>query len=425
MSLNEKNVLILAEAMMPYCSDWGSCQRVYHYSQKMISEGYAVHVICRNSSENPAGTSEVKGIRVTTPDPARVKRSGGGGIRSKLIRFGKNNPVVLAAMRRVYRFAYSEPNLFRGKESKQWAMNHLQFIKDYITKEQIGKVIISGPPFGLFYLAPTIKQMDVSVILDYRDPWNLWYEKFSLSEKYERRAIEAADLVIASTNNLAAALKQKYQKDAVYPILNGYDIAAWNEQAQQVETPPKKEKLVISYVGYILVNQPPAFRDPRLFLDAACAFLSDRDDVEINFIGVGDELSTIKAEYQEKIQFQNRVPVEEALQEVNRSDAVLVIHTAKDSSGNYIVCGKLYDYLRSGKYVLSVGDKAQCNNDLIVRYQAGMFCNNNRKDILQSLNLIYEKWKEDALQVSVPSDIETYSRDYQNTEFVKLLNSIK
>lgn len=418
-----KKVLVLTEAMMPYCNDWGSCQRVYHYSLKLISEGYAVSVICRNSSPNPAGEADVNGIKVLTPEGAKTAGNGKPSLRSKAIRFCKENKLVLSLLQKIYRFAYSEPNLFRGKESKQWAQNNKQFIKDYISQEKIDVVIISGPPFGLFYLAGEIKQLGVKLVLDYRDPWNLWYEKKSLSEKYEKGAVENADLVIASTVNLANGLKEKYNKDHIHPILNGYDIAAWENQEQCAQV-REKDKLVISYVGYILVNHPPAFRDPRCFIETACEFLESRDDVEINFIGVGDDLATIDDRFKSKINFKNRVPVEEALKAVNDSDVALVIHTAKDSSGNYIVCGKLYDYLKSGKYVLSVGDKAQCNNDLIDRYNVGFHCNNDRKSILESLELIYKKWEENALKADVPDDMIRYSREYQNTEFVKLIDSM-
>ena len=415
-------VLVLTESMMPFCKDWGGCQRVYFYSQKLIAEGYDVHVICRKSSDNPAGTVDFKGVKVTTPDGPK-QTAKGRGLKAKLIKTLKNNALVLTTMQKIYRFKYSEPNLFRGKESKSWAQRNKQLIKDYIVRENIDCVVISGPPFGLFYLADEIKELGVKLVLDYRDPWNLWYEKYSLSEKYEKRAVDLSDFVIASTDSLARALKEKYGKDEVYPVLNGYDMSSWENQESRAEK-ASSDKLTISYVGYVLVNTPPAFRDPRCFIEAACEFLNSKDDVQIKFIGVGDELSTIKKEYREKIEFRNRIPVEDALREVNGSDVALVIHTAKDPSGNYIVCGKLYDYLKSGKFVLSIGDKAKCNNDLIDRYGAGMHCGNNKKAIIESLEHIYEKWKDGSISVNVPEDIIKYSRDYQNSEFVRLLKNI-
>lgn len=418
--MSNKKILILTEAMMPFCSDWGSCQRVYFYSSKLISEGFDVHVICRNNSKNPAGTMEIKGIKVTSPEPAQ--REGKSGFKQKIIHFCKNNKVILFILKKIFRFIYSEPNIFRGKESKQWARNNEQFIKKYIYEENIDCVIISGPPFGLFYLAPRIKELGVKIILDYRDPWNLWYEKYSVSEKYEKQAVEAADLIIASTNNLSQALKKKYKKEYVYPVLNGYDSFTWDNREKH--TTQKNSKLVISYVGYILVNRPPEFRDPTVFLDASCEFLENRKDVEMRFIGVGDDLSTIKDKYKRRIIFKNRVSVEEALQEVQNSDAVVVIHTADDSSGKYIVCGKLYDYLRSGKFILSVGNKAAGNNNLLDLYNCGVCCNNDRDSIRECLDLIYTKWKNDLLAVDVPKEIDWYSRESQNTEFLRLINDL-
>ena len=33
------NLLIITESMMPFTSNWGACQRIYHYAKKMVSEG--------------------------------------------------------------------------------------------------------------------------------------------------------------------------------------------------------------------------------------------------------------------------------------------------------------------------------------------------------------------------------------------------
>ena len=112
------------------------------------------------------------------------------------------------------------------------------------------------------------------------------------------------------------------------------------------------------------------------------------------------------------------------MQEVQNSDAVVVIHTADDSSGKYIVCGKLYDYLRSGKFILSVGNKAAGNNNLLDLYNCGVCCNNDRDSIRECLDLIYTKWKNDLLAVDVPKEIDWYSRESQNTEFLRLINDL-
>ena len=408
---------------MPYCNDWGSCQRVYNYSKEFLRSGHQVDIICKNFSSIEDRTSIIDGITVVTPDDAiTIKTNAERNIKDSVVSFCKQNALILRSLQWFYRIMYSEPNLFRGHESKSWAQENKLFILNYIKQNQINCVVISGPPFGLFYLASDIKSIGVKLVLDYRDPWNLWYEKFSFSEKYEKKAIELSDLVIASTSSLSSALKNKYKKRNIYPVLNGYVESSWEKL--DIKKHKAQNKLVISYVGYILINNAPAFRNPQVFLRAARKFVKEHDDVEINFVGIGDDIENIELELTQYINFQNRVPVNEALSIVNNSDVVVVIHTAMDSSGNYIVCGKLYDYLKAGKYIISVGDHAKCNNELIDKFSAGIHCGNNERAIMECLNTVYQKWKQNGLKINIPKEIREYTREYQNKRFTEYINNI-
>lgn len=423
-----KNILIVTEAMMPFTNNWGACQRVYHYAKLMKQNGMNVSIICRNSTNRSNGTELVEGIEVcgtggtaTVPnEKAKSNKKETNSLREKLKKIDRNVKVVSDVVRGASRFVYSEPNVLSGYGSKKWAENVSGEILSQISDKKIDAVILSGPSFGSFYLADKIKQTGVKLILDYRDPWTCWYEKYSLAESTERKAVQLAELIITTTAPLTEALKEKYNSNAVYTIMNGYDKELWNEIEKKEHRP---EKLVISYIGAIKINGQPGFRDATVFLNTAKEFLKTHDDVEVQFVGVRDPIDSIDAELRKVITFKNTVPVKESLEMTAESDVLLIFHTPLDPSGKYIICGKAFDCLKSGNYVLSIGDKAYANKQLIESTGIGMHCNNNQQDILHALEEIYAKWKNGSLG-NMKVDTESYSRDYQNTKLLELIRAL-
>ena len=260
----------------------------------------------------------------------------------------------------------------------------------------------------------------MKLILDYRDPWTCWYEKYSLAESAERKAVQLADLVITTTDPLTEALKEKYKSNSVYTIMNGYDRNLWSEIDKKEH---RSGKMVISYIGAIKINGQPGFRDATVFLTAAKEFLKTHDDVQIQFIGVRDSLDSIDAELRKLITFKNTVPVKKSLEMTAESDVLLIFHTPLDPSGKYIICGKAFDCLKSGNYVLSIGDKAYANKQLVESTGIGMHCNNNQQDIFHALEEIHKKWKNGSLG-NMRVETEAYSRDYQNTKFLELIRAL-
>lgn len=301
-----KNILIVTEAMMPFTNNWGACQRVYHYAKLMKQNGLNVSIICRNSTNKCNGTELVEGIEVCgiggTSTVSNEKTEGSkkntDSLREKLKKIDRNVKVVSNVVRGISRFVYSEPNVLSGYGSKKWAESVNGEILSQIRDKKIDAVILSGPSFGSFYLADKIKQTGVKLILDYRDPWTCWYEKYSLAESAERKAVQLADLVITTTDPLTEALKEKYKSNSVYTIMNGYDRNLWSEIDKKEH---RSGKMVISYIGAIKINGQPGFRDATVFLTAAKEFLKTHDDVQIQFIGVRDSLDSIDAELRKLI----------------------------------------------------------------------------------------------------------------------------
>ena len=416
-----RNILILTESMKPFSNDWGSCQRVYYYSKLFADFGYSVFIITRNNSELKSGEYSLDNFKVISFDAGISDKNRKLSLRSKIIEYCKKRKFIFNSLKFIFRLLYSEPNVFRGKESVSWAKFNLNNILNFIKTHNIDLVIISGPPFGLFRLTKKLKKAGIKIVLDYRDPWNLWYEKFSFSNKYEKKAIKRANLIVTSTSSLCQRIIKKYGAENVVPILNGYDQNIWSQYENYQKH--KNDFFVISYIGYILINQSPEFRDPNIFLDACMDFLSNHEDVFVQFIGVGDKLDYIKYKHENLI-FKNSVPVEEAIKIMIDSNLLVAIHTASDMSGDYIVCGKIYDYLKSGNRILSVGNYANCNKDLIESNRAGTQVNNDKNDILKALENEYKNWKNNVKCSPIITNYSEYDREHQNRLFLNEINKL-
>lgn len=424
-------LLIITELMMPYAQNWGACQRIFHYAKKMVSEGIQVTVICHNVTEKSDGIEEVDGIKVIGRGGKKIVNSSGEQaghsfkkeLRKKLQAIDRNTKYVSGFVRFIYQFIYSEPHPLAGRASMQWANSVLPYALNYIKEERIDTVILSGPTFGSFYHAEDIKKTGVKLILDYRDPWVSWYEKPTLASKAEKNAIQCADLVVTTTEQLTKALNQKYKTTKCNTVMNGYDKELWDS----IEMPKHDtEHLTIAYVGNIKIQKKKnsfGFRDSRCFLNTVRDFIQTHGEVRVAFVGVQNDLNEIDPKFKEFVEFRNTVPVSEALEITAKADVLLMFHTPLDPSGKYIICGKAFDCIRSGNYMLSIGDVAYANKEIVERTGCGMHCDNNEEAILSALETIFAKWKEGNL-IDRNRDTEIYSRDYQNTEFLRLIRAL-
>ena len=74
---------------------------------------------------------------------------------------------------------YFRGNFFIPDPKIFWANRSLNFIKNYISLNDIDTIITTGPPHSMHLLGQKIKNStNVKWIADFRDPWtNIWYHK--------------------------------------------------------------------------------------------------------------------------------------------------------------------------------------------------------------------------------------------------------
>jgi hypothetical protein len=149
-------------------------------------------------------------------------------------------------------------------------------------------VLISGPPFSSFLLAPVAQlRRTTAVVLDYRDEWSTYrtsYEMMptsmaSLMSKLERALLRSADAVVTATRSFRTQLLRHHpflDPTRAWAIPNGYDPA---DVPLFLPSPPA-DRLVVTYAGTVFrLTSARGFLDGVRWLHATEPVLARQLDV--------------------------------------------------------------------------------------------------------------------------------------------------
>lgn len=150
-----------------------------------------------------------------------------------------------------------------------WAARAGAVARRILDPSQHQAVVTCGPPHMVHEAGRRVAAgARLPLVVDMRDPWSLvqrlpptiasplWY---SIAERYERRVLQAASLVVTNTEPAMEAMQRRYPEHAagIITVTNGYDD-------DPVPAAAERSRFVIAYAGTIYLD-----RDPRLLLRAA------------------------------------------------------------------------------------------------------------------------------------------------------------
>lgn len=200
--MDKKNILIIAPEIVPRVNSWGGSQRMYYLGNML--EKYGENVITVSPRFRTALECENKEVLYRPVYLGGITGSGENDEGRKKYIKGKERKGA-SCIRRIKKllymfwvqadyFIYSEPSSFQGKFYKNWLRDYDGAIWECINKNEIKRIIISGPSFALFSIAKKIKKRDenIKIIFDYRDPWHLWKKQKNLAYLKEKRYLRYA-----------------------------------------------------------------------------------------------------------------------------------------------------------------------------------------------------------------------------------------
>lgn len=308
-----------------------------------------------------------------------------------------------------------------------WVKPASNFLNDFIKKNQIDKIITTGPPHSIHLIGLRLKKKNHNLkwVADFRDPWGAWdlLDTLSLTKRsrekhnsLEREVLQTADRVITIAP-FHVKLFEKSGGRSVDLITNGFDT----DDFAQV-TRVKTSKFTIRHTGVV-----DELRDPRPFMNALKKVVeSGASDVVVEFIG------NVNSSFKEFIaadpvlskitKFTNTTPHKELLKLYGETDLLLLVlaHTAI-APGN--LPGKFFEYLASGIPIIATGPVDGDAGNVLRQSNAGeIFSRDNETAIIDMIRRHYELWKS-GVHVST-TDASLFTRKKLTDRLIEILESL-
>lgn len=321
-------------------------------------------------------------------------------------------------------------NLFIPDARCWWIRPSVKFLKKYLKSNPVDAIISTGPPHSMHLIAKKLhKKFNIPWIADFRDPWTDidFYKDLRLTKwadrihhRMEKSVLLSANEIVTVGNHCAQGLKKICGRD-IKIITNGYDfnIDELNNNTKLTD------KFTLSHIGIIGAN-----RNPILFWEAVKELVQDdvfAKSLNIRLIGQIDQ-SVIKSindngigQFVEIIPY---IPHSEVLEKQSESQ-VLLLFINNTPNAKSVLTGKLFEYMASGRPILSIGPSDGDTAAILQETQTGVNVDFLDKDRIKiELKTLFSKYLKNNLSTSHNGSVDKYSRNNLTAEYVKLLNSL-
>lgn len=413
MSNNKQLVLIVYR--FPPMGGIGS-RRWAKFCKYLSRAGWHIHVITTeypwvdpiNWSDDVENLPGIKVIRLPSGYPPIFLRPQG---KNKLFNIGVE----------LYRRAFSK--MFRKKifldYAGLWAEKLVVFASEYIRKEGVGNLVVSGPPSSLHLCGALIKSEvpSVQLIQDYRDPWSNVHDVSMKTLgcartkaqilKEEALALQVADHVVVVTQQMADELHQIFSiaPEKIAVICNGFD-----REDYQIKGAPNvvksSGKINVVYLG--LFGLDPKGRLAAVSLIAEALELlpgNDRDRFEFNLYSdvPGDYFSAATLQsLRDCVKCHAMVPHAGVADILAQADICLSINRREDG---HAFGTKIFDYMGAGKPILQVTPHGELSELLL---QAGQYvCDYDLKQVADLLQKIIDDYDSGRGLASADNEVSS------------------
>ena len=240
-------------------------------------------------------------------------------------------------------------------------------------------VLVSGPPFSQFLLAPLARVGGVGVVLDYRDEWSTLRCAYEMAQSRTARAfgdpLEAALLrqahaVVTATDEFRENLLLRFpfvDPGRVFSVPNGYD----HEDFPRALPAPPRDRFVVTYAGTVFALTSARgllgairlvhARSPDLARSLRVRFVGRVVDTELDAFGGMEALGVERIGY---------VPHDDVLRELAASHMTLCL--LDDVSGaERIYPAKIFELMRLGRPVMTLASSRSALARLARRHDLG------------------------------------------------------
>ncbi len=240
-------------------------------------------------------------------------------------------------------------------------------------------ILVSGPPFSQFLLAPLARAGGLGVVLDYRDEWSTLRSTYEmarspvsrvLGDPVEATVLRLAHAIVTATEEFRTNLLERFpfvDPSRVFAIPNGYD----RDDFPHVLPEPGGDRLVITYAGTVFALTSArgllgavrllSARSPALARLLRLRFLGRVVDTERDAFADAEALGVEQVGY---------VPHAEVVLELAASHMTLCL--LDDVAGaERIYPAKIFELMHLGRPVFTLAPPRSALARLVQRHQLG------------------------------------------------------
>lgn len=429
-----KKVLIITYYWVP--SGGAGVQRWVKFTKYLRNFGWEPVIFTPQNPEYPAldpslekdVPSDVEVIKTPIWEPYNIYRNLMGE---------KNEPINAGFISENKKSGWKERfsiwirgNFFIPDPRRFWVKPSVNFLKKYISENQIDAIVTTGPPQSMHLIGAGLKKFFPTLpwLADFRDPWtNIdFYEDLHLTKiadhvhhQLEKKVVRNADAVVVVTKGMQEEFL-KLQPKRIEIIPNGFDEEDFHSNETELD-----EKFTISHIGTL-----NAARNQTTFwkvLNELCTENEQfKSDLLIQLIGKVDY--TVVEEINENNLKDNFVKIDylphnEAIAK-QMSSQVLLLLINQTNNAKGIVTGKLYEYLAAHRPILGIGPTNGEVSEILTSTQGGgVIDSNDAKKMKEAILQYYKQYKNHSL--TVPTDsVEKFSRKNLTHDLANLLDSL-
>ena len=295
-----------------------------------------------------------------------------------------------------------------------WVKPSAKYLKRYLKENNFDAVVTTGPPHSVHLIGLELKKEfpNLKWIADFRDPWTeiSYYRHLKLTKasdkkhrSLEQKVFKAADITLATSYTDADNFRKKGAN--AFCVTNGFDGF---ENALNTK---KNTKFTLSYIGVL-----EQLRNPEILWSTLNQIIQENEafksDFELKFVGRVDDKILKEIENSNLKDSLNNVGYLshlEANAEMQSSDVLLMTNFPHESSKG-IIPGKIFEYLATGKPILSFGPKESDVKKILDETNVGKhFSYQDSAELKAFLISQYQNWKS-GITSSKTKNIEQFSR---------------
>lgn len=310
-----------------------------------------------------------------------------------------------------------------------WVKPSVKFLEQYLKENQIEVVVTSGPPHSLHLIGLNLKKKlpNLKWIADFRDPWTeiSYYKHLKLTKssdqkhrQLENEVFRNADITLATSYTDA----ENFRKNGANAlcITNGFDESDSNTQT--LKSSNTQTKFTLSYIGVL-----EQLRNPENLWKALNDLVTENaefaEKFTLKFAGRIDDkiLNSIEhSNLKNHILNLGYLSHDKAIEEMQTSEILLITNFPNDSSKG-IIPGKIFEYLATGKQIISFGPKDADVSKILNETQAGKhFSYDDSGKIKEFILEKFELWKDGNLSENT-KNIEQFSRKNLTKKLAEIL----